>query len=264
MATFSYNLTDAKIETGTVTRTIDISELYDCVGVTPCAPCPPCILYKLPFIESDIFYFTMDFKIVNVRVKRIDGTLIGTYNAWKSNNILTINFADIPAIEKCFYIELERKDDTFCCFEFAFERVGIDCHSSTLLISSYYDDKDCNGNNYAGSYSNKVRIYALLEQISSETEIQKSEDKIISEKLRDVYQISFNREGFGLVPGTFFFKHFTRSVMRGYGKIVEHNGITYEFEKFESEITPAQNVVQDWYPVLKLKTPPCEIDFVCV
>lgn len=263
MATFNYPLLDVKIQTGTVTITRDISELYDCVVITACAPCPPCILYRLPFIESDTFSFTMDFKIVNVRVKRLNGTLIGIYNSWASNNLLTINFADISESEKCFYIELERKDGTFCCFEFAFERVGIDCHSSTLLISSYYDSKDCNGNNYANSYSNQVRIYALLEQVSNETEINKSEDKIISEKIRDVYQLSFNREGFGLVPGTFFFKHFTRSVMRGYGILVEREDKQYEFEKFESEITAAQNVVQEWYPVLKLKTPPCEIDFVC-
>ncbi|WP_338764145.1 hypothetical protein WAF17_21135 [Bernardetia sp. ABR2-2B] len=263
MATFSYSLTDTKIETGTVTRTRDITELYECVSITPCTSCPPCIRYKMPFLDSDIFTIAVDFKIVNVRLKRIDNSLIQLQNSWASNNILTITFADIPSNERCFYIELERKDGSFCCFEFAYERVGVDCHDSTILISSYYDTSDCLGNNYTGSYSNQIRIYALLEHVANESETVKSDDKIISEEIRDVYQLSFNRQGFGLIPGTWLHAHFTKSVMRGAVVLTETVDKHFEFEKFEGNIEASQNVISDWYPVLRLKTLACEQDFIC-
>lgn len=263
MATFSYNLTDTKIESGTVTRTRDISTFYECVSITPCTSCPPCIGYKMPFLESDIFTIAVDFKIVNVRLKRLDNTLIQLQNSWASNNILTIDFSDVPDNIKCFYIELERKDGSFCCFEFAYERVGIDCHDSTVLISSYYDTRDCLGNNYQTGYSNQIRIYALLEHISNESEITKSDDKIISEEIRDVYQLSFNRAGFGLTPDTWLHAHFTKSVMRGIVVYAQKANKSFEFEKFEGNIEASQNVTSDWYPVIRLKMLACEQDFIC-
>lgn len=258
MATFSYSLTDSKIETGTVTRTRDISELYECVSITPCVDCSVCPLYVLPFFETDTFAYTLDFRITLVELLNLDGTLIQTQNSWANGSLLTVNFSDITEIN-CFRIRLNGE----CCFEFSYERITEDCHkNNSLLIWSEYDNVDCLGNRYP-AFSNKVRIYAYINHISDTSEVEEKDGKVVSEKLREVYLLEFNRGDRGLVPDTYFSALFRRATMRGSIIYVETAENTYIFDKFTDSIERGTDATKNWYPKIRLETLPCELDFIC-
>lgn len=258
MGTFSYNLTDSKIETFTVTRTRDISELYDCVTITPCVDCSVCSSYILPFFETDIFTYTLDFKIVLVELLDLNGDLIQTQNSWAVNNLLTVNFADIPEID-CFRIRLNGE----CCFEFSYERITEECKlQKTLLIWSDFDSSDCLGNRYP-AFSNKVRIYAYMNHISDTAETEQTDDRVTSEKIREIYLLEFNRGDRGLVPESYFSELFRKATIRGTTIYVETNEKLYIFDKFTEGIEKGVDSSKNWYPKIKLQTFPCELDFIC-
>lgn len=258
MATFSYNLTDTKIESGTVTRTRDISPFYECVSITPCVDCSVCPLYILPYVETDIFTYTLDFKITLVELLNLDGTLIQTQNSWASNNLLTVNFADIPAID-CFRIRLNGE----CCFEFSYEKLEKECHiKNTLLIWSDFDSVDCLGNRYP-SFSNKIRIYAYINHISDTSETEQTEDRITSEKIREVYLLEFNNGERGLIPGSYLSELFRKATVRGTTVYVETSEKTYIFDKFTDGIEKGVDSTAIWVPKIPLQTFPCELNFIC-
>lgn len=258
MATFSYSLTDSKIESGTVTRTRDINELYECVSITPCVDCSVCPLYVLPFFETDIFTYTLDFKITLVELLDLNEDLIQTQNSWANNNLLSVNFADIPLIN-CFRIRLNGE----CCFEFSYERITEDCHiKNTLLIWSDFDGVDCLGNRYP-AFSNKMRIYAYINHISDTSETEQTEDRITSEKIREIYLLEFNHGERGLIPETYISELFRKSTLRGTTIYVEKSEKTYIFDKFTDGIEKGVDSTKIWYPKIRLQTFPCELDFIC-
>ena len=281
--TYEFPFSGVLIESGTLTRTRPIGQLYDCVD-DPFAPCCDCfppdgqIMY---FITGDVFTHQINFAADSLTVYNFDGTVIGDFNSWINGNVITVSVDDLDDDIDCFYFSIEFRGERFC-FDFGLKRHGTkeldycyggDCGIGTITIESAYTTTDCLGNQYgSGIYSNKRRFLAEVEFISNVEEATLIDDTRISSKVYSQFQVRILQP---LKQNSRLLSEFVEVIMRGAMKgsskegdpnIVIDNGFPVEgifCTDFIDGLSRSYDSQRDWYPVFTVRQLECDSNLSC-
>ncbi len=237
----------------TYSRRLSLQALVKFVTPIPCVSCPQ---FFFPFLATDEFHFQSNGEVIQVEVinaetdQEITGVSSFTEKGFK------LDFSKIPDTVNCVKIITNGA----CTLQHGYQRVREDCGMSTVLIESTYKKEDCLGYDYTTGYSNRIRIYAELEHISEEAETEEENDRVISEEIRSVYELRLLKE---LEPDSWMLKRLLKSVLRGNEPTTTYKGETIKFDKFTEGIEKNNEINENWLPVIKLRTPPCEKNLIC-
>jgi hypothetical protein len=250
------------VETGTFTIVKSLDEYFDCVIIDPCCDCNNCVKDIMPYIESDVFYYNFNFKVEKIELIDIStGALLADKTAtWKiGDKQIKMDGSDTSGFT-CFAIRVN--DDCCLCTGYQLDP----CPADSMIIEGLYENgqKDCGGNLYDGTYSNRMRIKGYLFYKEHRKEITENEDGEVSQlKNIDIDQLDFYTEfhnrGFSI-------DHLTKVILNGYPiQITLFDGTVHEYDYFKDSVskqTGAKDIF--WRISLDLtQLEQCEINEEC-
>lgn len=135
----------------------------------------------------------------------------------------------------------------------------------TIQIESFYNGKDCLGNDFSKGFSNKMRLYAHFEQIQLNQETKERGDGgfVYERKITEVWRLLITQP---MRKDSYAFHRLTKSILLG-------NNITVYLDDrieagfvFKGSITknPDSVVQKNWYISVELERKLCKLNDVCL
>lgn len=263
-----YPFSGSILNTGTVTRTKPIGDLYDCVDTQfcDCYTCLPQDAQLHYFIAGDKFTYRFNFTPDSLTVYNFDGTVIGNFNNWIYPNTIIVNVDDLPTGTNCFYFSIMFRGDRRC-FCFGYTRVDESgCGIGSILIKSTYKTRDCKGNIYNGdvTYSNERRFLAEVEYVGSIENAKLVDDVRISTKIYNQYKVNILQP---LRQTSLLLEELVEVIMRGSNlTITIESGFPADVlicEDYTEAITRTYDTLREWYPSFVVRTLECDLTSNC-
>lgn len=136
--------------------------------------------------------------------------------------------------------------------------------AASLQIESFYNGKDCLGNDFSVGFSNKMRVYGRFElvQINQETKERGESQFIYDRRIIEVWRLVLTRP---MQRNSFFFDRLTKSVLLGQNITVTLADRVESGFVFKGSISknPDSVVQKNWYISIELEREMCRLNDVC-
>lgn len=134
----------------------------------------------------------------------------------------------------------------------------------TLQIESFYNGKDCLGNDFSIGFSNKMRLYARFElvQINQETKERGESQFIYDRRITEIWRLVITRP---MKKDSYAFQRLTKSILLGKNITIYLPDRTESGFVFKGSISknPDSVVQKNWYISIELEREICRLNDVC-
>jgi hypothetical protein len=134
----------------------------------------------------------------------------------------------------------------------------------SLLIESFYNKKDCLGNDFSIGFSNRMRIYGVLEliQINQETKERGESQFVYDRRVKEIWRLVITQP---MQRNSFFFTRLTKSVLLGRNITITlpdriESGFIF---KGSIDKNPDTVIQKNWYLSIELEREVCRLNDVC-
>lgn len=254
MATYHYPTTYIYQEIDTYSKLLELDSFINYVIPIPFDSNNQ---YYIPFTDEDVFNFCTNETVSQVQFfeQCSEDEIVQLSAVTINGKCFTIDFSEFADSIKCFRIKVNGQP-----LEYGFTRADDGCRN-TVTIESFYETYDPLGYSYiGGSYSNKTRLFAELEHVGQEKEVEEQDGEVISTKVYEVYELRLTE---GLKQGSFILNKLLNSILLGKDITVITNGVTHVFDKHIDGVNKDNDLNEDWYSTIVLRKKPIEVDYIC-
>jgi hypothetical protein len=134
----------------------------------------------------------------------------------------------------------------------------------TILIESFYEAKDCMGNDYRLGYSNAMRLYGFFEQVglNQETKERGETQFVYDRRIKEIWRMKLAKP---LRSQSYLFKRLAKSVLLGRNITVTTNEGVFDGFIYKGNLSklPDSVVNKDWFVFVDLEREYCRLTDNC-